>query len=159
MLIYSCSATHQSFYPQQRRFKICVTHSFCKGPLTQCVMLSPQDQWKLQANHISLNTWKNRYFCFQLFLMTLHPHVLLRWTRVCTHIIWVLKEQALKLLSYFGSFAPSTIELMAWAAEFCLWWHVFKQAVNSNYEETSILPILVLILVFKTLIVDLLGFK
>lgn len=130
MLINSCSATLHFFYPQQHPFQICM------GP--QCVVLTPPRSVEAETSRQTTSHWipgKIDIFVssFSLWSYT-HwcAHVLLRCTPVCTHIIWTLKDEALKLLSHFGSFALSAIELMARAAEFCLGWHK-RQVVNSNY--------------------------
>lgn len=118
MLIHPCGSTFQSFYPQQHHFQVCVTHSFCEGP--QGVVLSPQVQRKLKSAN---NPRLAEYLEKQIFLSSTFPYEVASTgvhmcfsevcTPVCTHIMRALKEQALKLLSHFRSFALSAIELMA----------------------------------------------
>lgn len=98
--------------------------------------------WNLQVNnHISLNTWKNKYFFLQLFVMKLRTpgHTCASQMYPCVHT----QNTSIKRVSYktcFGNFTLSAINIMAWAAEFSLGWYVLKQIVNLNHEEALMLP-------------------
>lgn len=50
------------------------THSV-RAPRVSCWAPKSSGSWNLQTTHVSLNIWKNGYFCLQLFLMKLHPLV------------------------------------------------------------------------------------